>query len=77
MNGVAALDERRILTGCSPAARRQGIGTAMTLVPLRDAQALCYRAGVLGASADGLSVYQRLGFKAYSRTAQYRWSPQS
>ncbi|MCH8949107.1 MAG: GNAT family N-acetyltransferase [Chloroflexi bacterium] len=63
--------------GTVPAARRQGVGAAMTLAPLRDAQALGYRAGVLGASADGLSVYQRLGFKTYSRTAQYRWSPQS
>ena len=63
--------------GTVPAARRQGVGAAMTLAPLRDAQAVGYRAGVLGASADGLSVYQRLGFKAYSRTAQYRWSPQS
>ena len=63
--------------GTAPHARRQGVGAAMTLAPLRDAEALGYRAGVLGASADGLGVYQRLGFKTYSRTVQYSWSPQS
>ena len=63
--------------GTDPAARRQGIGAAMTLAPLREAEALGYRAGVLGASADGLGVYQRLGFRTYGRTVQYSWSPQS
>ncbi len=48
----------------------------MILAPLRDAQAMGHRAGVLGASADGLSVYERLGFKTYISNTQYRWSPQ-
>ena len=63
--------------GTAPAARRQGIGAAMTLASLRDARTMGYRSGVLHASAAGLSVYRKLGFREHGRTAQYRWSPQS
>jgi ribosomal protein S18 acetylase RimI-like enzyme len=56
-----------------PGARRQGIGTAITLAALQDAQALGERIGVLGASQPGSSVYRRLGFEEYCRIGIYEW----
>jgi ribosomal protein S18 acetylase RimI-like enzyme len=46
-------------------ARGQGIGTAMTVAALREAQAQGYRVAVLHASAAGVGIYQRLGFATY------------
>jgi GNAT superfamily N-acetyltransferase len=54
-------------------ARRQGIGAAITHAALRDAHALGYRVGVLGASELGYSVYQRLGFQECCRIGIYEW----
>jgi GNAT superfamily N-acetyltransferase len=61
--------------GTMPAARRQGIGAAMTLAPLETARALGYRTGTLYASEMGESVYARLGFVEHGRMEQYQWSP--
>ena len=55
-----------------PAARRQGIGAAMTLAPLRDARALGYRIGILHSSPLGEGVYRRLGFQEYCRMSHYQ-----
>jgi GNAT superfamily N-acetyltransferase len=55
-----------------PDARRQGIGAAMTLAPLRDARAMGFRIAVLGASPLGLGVYRRMGFQEYCRMSHYQ-----
>lgn len=56
-----------------PEARRQGIGTAMTLVPLREARGMGYRIAVLHAAPGGLGVYRRLGFREYCKFHEYLW----
>ena len=56
-----------------PEARRQGIGTALTLTPLRDARAMGFRIGILHASPMGLGVYRRIGFQEYCRMGHYQW----
>jgi GNAT superfamily N-acetyltransferase len=58
-----------------PQVRRQGIGALMTLAPLRYARSLGYRAAALSPSKLGLGVYRRIGFKEYSQTSFYRWTP--
>lgn len=54
-----------------PKARGQGIGSAMTLAPLREARAMGYRIGVLCSSQMGLNMYRRLGFKEYCKVNYY------
>ncbi|KAF1723426.1 GNAT family N-acetyltransferase [Pseudoxanthomonas japonensis] len=46
-----------------PEARGQGLGAHVTAEPLRRAQALGYRVGVLQSSDAGHPVYRRLGFQ--------------
>jgi ribosomal protein S18 acetylase RimI-like enzyme len=58
-------------------ARDQGIGSAMTLVPLVDGRDLGYRAGVLQSSEMGYRVYQRLGFQKLCQMDHFYWSDQS
>lgn len=48
-----------------PQARRQGIGTGMTLAAMRTAERLGYRRATLQATPMGLNVYRRLGWQEY------------
>lgn len=56
-----------------PGERQQGIGTALTLKPLREAREMDYRIGILHASEMGKGVYRRLGFEEYSRVGSGLW----
>ncbi len=58
-----------------PEARRRGLGTALTLVPLRDARERGYCISILHASEMGLGIYRRLGFKEYCKISHYVYLP--
>lgn len=52
--------------------RRRGFGTALTLRPLLDARAAGYQVGVLQAGAQGVGVYERIGFQAFGEITEYK-----
>lgn len=56
-----------------PEARQQGIGTALTLAPLREAREMGYRIGILHPSEMGVGVYRRLGFEEYCKLSCGIW----
>ena len=51
--------------------RGQGVGTAVTLAPMKEARERGYEVGILGASELGFGVYQRVGFKEYFKLQIY------
>lgn len=55
----------------APEARRKGIGTAMTRLPLLEAKEMGYRVGILQASAMGYPVYERVGFQEIFKFRTY------
>ena len=57
--------------------RHQGIGSAMTLWPLKVAEQQGYSVACLSASADGEPVYIKLGFQNLQKNAVYLWMPPS
>jgi predicted acetyltransferase len=56
-----------------PEARRKGVGSAVTLEPLKEARRLGYRIATLFSSEMAVSMYQKLGFKEYCRCSLYLW----
>jgi GNAT superfamily N-acetyltransferase len=60
-----------------PDARRQGVGAALTLAPLREARAMGYRIGIVHSSPMGLGVYRRLGFQEYCKMSHYEWTSEA
>jgi ribosomal protein S18 acetylase RimI-like enzyme len=56
-----------------PEARRQGIGTALTLASLREARAMGYRISILHSSEIGMGVYRQLGFEEYCQLSYGIW----
>jgi len=57
--------------GTLPEARGRGIGTAITLAPLRAARAQGYRIGILEAFPLGINVYRRIGFRECGKVDRY------
>ena len=59
-----------------PEARGHGLGTALTLAPLRDGRAAGYRVGTLQASNMGYPIYHRLGFQEVCQFTMFLWANQ-
>jgi GNAT superfamily N-acetyltransferase len=69
--GVASIED----VVAVPAARRRGIGAAITLAAARAAHEVGYRVGVLTASPMGIDIYRRLGFREHGTWSTYEWRP--
>lgn len=57
--------------GTLPTARRRGVGSALTLVPMLQARDEGFRAAILHATPDGERLYPRLGFREYCRISRF------
>ncbi|MEK6750916.1 MAG: GNAT family N-acetyltransferase [Chloroflexota bacterium] len=58
---------------CIPQARGRGIGAAITMASLLDAQKMGYQVGILQASQSGYKVYRQLGFQDYGKLSVFLW----
>lgn len=58
-----------------PEVRGMGMGTALTLEPLKTARDMGFKVGVLQSSRMGLGIYNKIGFKQYCTIDQYSWKP--
>jgi len=56
-----------------PEARSRGLGTALTIAPLKEAINRGYRVGILQSSSMGYPVYERLGFKKVCDVEHFLW----
>lgn len=52
--------------------RRRSFGAALTTWPLREARAQGYRTAVLQAAADGVPLYERIGFRRFGDITEYK-----
>lgn len=52
--------------------RRRGCGTALTQTLLLEARARGHRTAVLQAASAGVSIYERLGFRAFGDITEYK-----
>ncbi len=52
--------------------RRRGFGAALTARPLRDARERGYRTAVLQAAAEGVRLYERIGFRRFGDIIEYK-----
>jgi predicted acetyltransferase len=52
--------------------RRKGFGSALTVYPLLEALAEGYQTAILQASAQGQSLYARVGFRSYGQYIEYK-----
>jgi GNAT superfamily N-acetyltransferase len=57
--------------GTLPTARRRGVGSALTLVPMLAARDDGVRAAILHATPEGEQLYLRLGFREYCRISRF------
>jgi len=57
--------------GTLPAARRRGVRSALTLVPMLQAREAGYRAAILQSTPDGERLYPRLGFRTYCTVSRF------
>ncbi len=55
-----------------PLYRRRGFGTVMTVRPLLDAREAGYETAVLQASAEGTSIYKKVGFMTFGQITEYK-----
>jgi GNAT superfamily N-acetyltransferase len=60
-----------------PSARRKGIGSYMTVVPLLEARERGYKVSTLLSSKMGENVYRKLGYVKYCQPVRYQWDPPS
>lgn len=58
-----------------PQARRRGVGSLLTLAPLKKAIDMSYEIAVLHASPMAVSMYHSLGFQEYCRMGLFAWQP--
>jgi len=52
--------------------RRRGIGRALTLQPLLDAQMQGHQVAILQAAKDGIGIYKRIGFQEFGEITEYK-----
>lgn len=57
--------------GTLPLARRRGVGSALTLVPMLEARDAGYRAAILQSTPEGEKLYPKLGFRTYCTVSRF------